>query len=249
LQSLGVQVTLNVGEASGMNFVSRILKRIIFAALCVGVPYFAYKLIYPDYTYRYRLELTLALDGKPYTGSSVIEVRWVGGPSISHQGAYAADGSVYGQAPLIDLGTRGILIVGLTNADSGSPHDAVPALFLGAAAFGNDSSYKKLPSLELETGRRDLKPDNWPRLMWLPDRLDRTSARKIAPEKIESIFGPGARFTNAFVEMTSDPIVIDIDKKLPWYRAWADECRRQPFETYEPGIVILRPNMLIGDAS
>jgi hypothetical protein len=238
-----------VDEARGVKFNSRMLKWIIFAALCIGVPYFAYNLIYPDYTYRYRLELTLELDGKPYTGSSVIEVRWIGGPSISHQGAYAASGFVYGQAPLIDLGTRGILIVGLINADSGSPHDAVPALFLGAAAFGNDSSYKKLPSLVRETGRRDLKPDNWPRLMWLPDRLDRTSARKIAPEEIESVFGPGARFTSAFAEMTSDPIMIDIDKKLPWYRVWADGYRRQPLAIYDrPGIVTLRPNMLIGDA-
>jgi hypothetical protein len=249
LQPLDVQVAVSVGGASGMKFHRRILRWATLAALFIAVSYLTYKLIYPDYTYRYRLELTLEIDGKPYTGSNVIEVRWIGGPSISHQGAYAADGFVDGQAPLIDLGTRGILIVGLINGDAGSPHDAVPALFLGAAAFGNDSSYKKLPSLTREKGRRDLKVDNWPRLMWLPDRLDRASARKIALDEIESVFGPDAHFTSAFVEMTSDPIMIDIDKKLPWYRAWADEYRRQPLVIYDrPGIVTLRPNMLIGDA-
>jgi hypothetical protein len=231
-----------------MSLGNRIMKWIACAALFVSIPYLAYKIIYPDYSYRYRLELTLEVDGKPYTGSSVIEVKWVGGPSIGHQGAYVADGHVYGQAPLIDLGNRGILIAGLINGDTGSPNDAVSALWLGAKAFGNDSSYDQLPKLRQMTGRRDLMPGNWPRLMWLPDPLDRTSARRIRPDEIESVFGRGARFTSAFVEITRDPIVVDIDKKLSWYRAWADEYHRQRIIIYDrPGKVTLRPNMLIGD--
>jgi hypothetical protein len=231
-----------------MSIGNRAVKWITLAAFLVGIPYFVYKLKYPDYVYRYRLELTLEVDGTSYTGSSVIEVRWIGGPSISRQGAYAADGFVYGQAPLIDLGNRGVLIAGLITGDAASPADAVPALWLCAKAFDNDTSTEKLPDLVRETGRRDLKPGNWPRLMWLPDRLNRASARKIAPDEIVNVFGRGARFTSAFVEITHDPIVVDIDKKLPWFRAWADEYRRQPLEIYEPGKVILRPNMLIGDA-
>jgi hypothetical protein len=237
------------GEAFGMSLGHHVMKWIACAALFVSIPYLAYKLVYPDYTYRYRLELTLEVDGKPYTGSSVIEVRWIGGPSVGNQGAYAADGHVYGQVPLIDLGNRGILIAGLINGDTGSPNDAVSALWLGAKAFGNDSSYAKLPQLVRETGRRDLRPDNWPRLMWLPDRLNPTSARKIGLNEIESVFGRGARFTSAFVEITHDPIDIDIDKKLPWYRAWVDEYHRQRLIIYgPPGKIILRPNMLLGDA-
>lgn len=174
-------------------------------------------------------------------------MRWIGGPSIAHHGAYAADGHVYGQAPLIDLGDHGILIASLIDGDAASLGDAVPALWLCAKAFGNDTSAEQLPSLVRETGRRDLKPENWPRLMWLPDRQDPTSARKVGLNEIDDVFGRGARFTSGFVEMTSDPIVIDLDKKLPWYRAWADEYRRQQ-PVYNPRKLILRPNMLIGDA-
>lgn len=223
------------------------IKWLAFAGLLVGAAYFAYKLKYPDYVYRYRLELTLEVGGKAHTGSSVIEVRWIGGPSISNQGTYAADGYVEGQAPLIDLGELGILTASLIDGDSASPGDAVPALWLCAKAFGNDTSAKQLPNLVRETGRRDLKPENWPRLMWLPDRRDPMSARKISLNEIGDVFGRGARFTAGSVEMTSDPIVIDIDKKLPWYRAWADEYRRkQP--VYDPRKMILRPNMLLGNA-
>lgn len=229
-----------------MKFHNRILKWIIFAALLIGAPYFAYKARYPDYTFRYRLELTLEVDGRPHTGSSVIEVQWIGGPSISHQWAYAADGYVYGQAPLIDLGKRGVLIAAL-DTDWGNDA-AVSARWLGAQAFGNDSSYDRLPELARERGRRDLKPDNWPRLMWLPDRLDPKSARKIGPDEIESIFGHGVRFTSAFVETTGDSIKIDIEKKLPWYPAWADEYRKAQLQLSYPGQVTLRPWMLVGGA-
>ena len=85
LQSLSVQVAAKLGEARGMKFDSRILRRIIFAALCIGVPYFAYKLIYPDYTYRYRLELTLELDGKPYTDPLVVAAHQNGFWAAMHE--------------------------------------------------------------------------------------------------------------------------------------------------------------------
>jgi hypothetical protein len=225
---------------------NRTLRGVIITVLVIGVSYFTYKVKYPDYTFRYRLELTLEIDGIPYTGSSVIEVQWIGGPSIEHHGANAADGFVYGQAPLIDLGQRGVLIAAL-ETDLGNDA-AVSARWLGAQAFGNDSSYDRLPELARVRGRRDLKPDNWPRLMLLPDRLDPKSARKIGPDEIENIFGHGARFTSAFVETTHDSIKIDIDKKLPWYPAWADEIRKVRLQLSYPGVVTLRPLMLVGGA-
>jgi hypothetical protein len=173
-------------------------------------------------------------------------VQWTGGPSLAHHGAYAAVGFVCGQAPLIDLGQRGVLIAAL-ETDTGNDA-AVSARWLGAKAFGNDSSYDRLPELARERGRRDLKPDNWPRLMWLPDPLDPKSARKIGADEIESIFGGGARFTSAFVETTGDSVKIDIDKKLPWYPAWADEYRKVRLQLSYPGRVTLRPWMLVGGA-
>jgi hypothetical protein len=196
--------------------------------------------------FRYRLQLTLEIDGKPYPGSSVIEVKWIGGPSIAQHGAYAADGFVYGQAPLIDLGQRGVRIAAL-DTDLGNDA-AVSARWLGAQAFGNDSSYDRLPELARVRGRSDLKPENWPRLMLLPDRFDPKSARKTASDEIENIFGLGARFASAFVETTDESIKIDIDKKLPWYPAWADQYRKVTLQLSYPGQVTLRPWMLVGGA-
>lgn len=60
-----------------MIYRNRTLKGVIIATLFIGVCYVAYKAKYPDYAFRYRLELTLEIDGKPHTGSSVIEVQWI----------------------------------------------------------------------------------------------------------------------------------------------------------------------------
>lgn len=223
------------------------MKWVAWVVLVIGVVFLFFKLGYPDYTYRYRLELTLEVDGKPHTGSSVIEVRWIGGPALDRQGAYSASGHVYGQAPLIDLGHRGVLIASLIGGDLSLPNHGFSARWLGAQAFGNDSSYLRLPQLPHLRGRRNLSSNNWPRLMWLPDPSDRTSAREIALDDIENVFGRGARFTSAFVEITNDPIVFDIDKKLPWYRAWADEYNRRLTVSPPPGQITLSPSMLIGD--
>jgi hypothetical protein len=61
-----------------------------------------------------------------------------------------------------------------------------------------------------------------PRLVWLANVTDEKSARALAVGDLTELFGPTARLDAAFVEITSDPIVIDIDRKLPWYRALAD---------------------------
>lgn len=228
-------------------FGSTAMKWIIPIAFGIGILFAAYKLNYPDYIYRYRLNLTIEVDGQPRTGSSVIEVRWIGGPSIANYGSYAADGDIRGQAPIIDLGDRGILIASLMNGDAGSTDDALSALWLCARAFNNDSSYGRLPELVHKTGRRDLIPGTWPRLMWLPNRLEPATAQKIGIADITKVFGADARITSAFVEMTSDPIAIDIESKLPWFRTWAEAYNRK-LPIYDPQKIILRPNMLIGGA-
>jgi hypothetical protein len=226
------------------------MKGITFIALALGVLYLGFKAVYPDYTYRYRLELTLDVDGKPYTGSSVIEVKWIGGPSPAAHGAYAADGRLRGQAPVIDLGDRGIVVAALINGGSANPegYRAINAIWLCALAFGSDSSYADLPKLEKLSGRRDLTPENWPLLIYFPKPSDPMSAHKFDPSQVQDFFGPGARFTSAFVQITSDPIVVDIDKKLPWYRAWAENYRQRGpiWITNRFG---LGPTMFVGEAS
>jgi hypothetical protein len=90
----------------------------IFLALIVGA-FAVYKLSFPTYAYRYRLELAISVDERIYTGSSVIEVVWQCGFKFADSGRCGS--SLRGQAAVIDLGARGVLVATLHNGEFTSP--------------------------------------------------------------------------------------------------------------------------------
>jgi hypothetical protein len=188
----------------------------ILLALIVAVVVI-YKVNFPTYSYRYRLQVSLSVDDKVYTGSSVIDVVWECGPKITGLGRCAP--SLGGQAALVDLGARGVVVATLRTGENISPipDGAVDAVWLCANAFGIRSNNEDLPALPNLTGRRDLSPSNLPRLVWFSNPADMESARKITVQNVASIVDPAVRFNEAFVEITRDPVVIDIPQKLPWF--------------------------------
>jgi hypothetical protein len=102
-----------------------------------------------------------------------------------------------------------------------------------------------LPTLR---GKRQLRFDNLPHFLWFSNPQDPTSAKTLLVDDIPRVFGPTAYFAGASVEITSDPLVIDIRQKLPWLK---------PLEEKPPGHnIIYLPNklginryMFIGDRS
>jgi hypothetical protein len=57
-----------------------------------------------------------------------------------------------------------------------------------------------------------------PAFLWFSDKADPTTVKSIKPSDFASVLGNSARLVFAKVEITRDPIVIDIDKKLPLYK-------------------------------
>ena len=173
--------------------------------------------VYPTYSHRYRLTIAIEIDGKVHSGSSVIEINWRGQPYIPGAGSFARD--IRGQAVFVDLQSRGAIVATLSPGDpSGAPPDGsrsviwlLPQAFLGRVS-GDD-----LPELPKLRGRRELAPTNMPRMIWFPDIAEPKSARRFTVTDIPTLFGPGARLTTAEVEITDAPIVVDIDKKFPWF--------------------------------
>jgi hypothetical protein len=224
------------------------MKWLAISAAIIAVAVVTYKVNYPTYSYRYRLQISLSIDEKVHTGSSVIEVVWGCGPKVADSGRCGA--SLRGQAAVIDLGSRGAVVATLRTGDSVSPtpEGAISAIFLCANAFGNHSTDEELPALPRLTGRRDLSPSNFPRLVWFSNPAEPKSAKKITVEDVAKVIDPTARFTEAFVEITRDPVVMDIASKLPWFQAWSDNYRaRGPI--YFPNGFALSRYMFVGDAS
>jgi hypothetical protein len=211
----------------------------VFAVLYIG-----YKAVYPDYNYRYRLEVTALVEHEAYVGSSVIEVTWQGGPRIFEGGRYGARGLMNGRAPVVNLGDRGVIIASLSDSRDYSRS----ALFICAKAFGNTSSDGELSKLRLLKGRRELTPDNWPQLLWFPTSASPSGVseldRKNFPDLPSSIGGQ----LSLYCEPTDEPISHDIQKLLPWFQAWQETFRRQLIITAKPNELTLAPYMLIGDS-
>jgi len=219
----------------------------IALVLLVVIGALGFSNIFPTYSYRYRLTVSIGVDGQTHTGSSVIEVAWVGQPEFA-MGRFHPQ--VRGQAAYIDLGSPRAVVAILTAPAQDVrgiiqwPY-GVNAIFLAAQAFGNASTYEDIPKLVRLRGRRDLTGENMPALIWLSDIADPKSARRLKTGEITSVLGPSAQIT-AHVEITSDPIVIDIDRKLPWY---AELAKRQ-----KGRLVVGRPDefqlvysMFVGD--
>lgn len=227
----------------------RILAAIaLIVAFMVGAAILWFPLNYPGYSSRYRLTVAIETDGKIHTGSSVIEVRWAGQPYIQGAGSYFP--RIFGQAAVIDLGPKGAVVATLNNGElyGIAPDGAVDAAFLAARAFGNGSTYEELPQLPQLIGRRELNKDNLPRFIWLANPADPSTARKLTAEEIPALLGPTARLSAAYVEITRDPIVVDIQNKLPWY---PELERRQKYRSVlsRPGEFQLVYNMFVGDGS
>jgi hypothetical protein len=124
------------------------------------------------------------------------------------------------------------------------------AVWLCAFAFGNRSaSESDLTSLRHLTGRRGLTPSNFPRLVWFPNPADAKSAKKITLQNAASIIDPTAHFTEAFVEITRDLIVVDIANKLPWFPELQRLQKAGKGPLSKSGQFQLVHNMFVGEGS
>jgi hypothetical protein len=224
------------------------LTTLVVFALSVGALLAGYWYKYPDYSYRYRLTVNIEVDGKVHSGSSVIEVKWRGGPVVGDGGPFGP--SVKGQAALVDLGDRGVVVATLINGEDYGPakDGALGALWVAAEAFGNHSTVEEIPHLPDLRGKRDLALDKLPRFLWFLNPQDPTTAQKLLVQDIPATFGPSARFAGASVEITNDPILIDIRQKFSWLKPLED---KPPLNNiiYLPNGLGINRYYFIGDAS
>lgn len=221
-------------------------KIVLFTALALLGLYGCFQISFPSYTDRFRLAMSFNIDGQEYSGSSVIEILWAGQLNMG-QGPYSA--FTRGQAVFIDLGARGAIVAALmTGASADGDLYSGNVSGLPFKAFSTREHQVTVPELPKLSGRRNLSPDNMPRLIWFPNVADEKSARVFLVKDIPVLFGPTARLDTATIEFTSDPIVIDIDQKLPWYRDLA-ERQKKHLLTGGPGFELWSNMFFIGDLS
>jgi hypothetical protein len=215
----------------------------------VGAAVLVYCLSFPAVSYRYRLSITIRVDGNPYSGSSVIEVWRQFAPGWFQAFVHGSGESVEvrGQAVFIDLGNRGALIAALADTYN---HCVVAADDLVGRAFepaeqrhrcvpGYSASYAYERSLPEKRGSINLTPDNLPAFLWFPDKTDLASVREIEHSQFSSVIGGMAELVSAQIEITSDPLVFDVDKKLPAYVKLTEPPVGRNFYTSPAGLRLI----------
>lgn len=238
---------MNVHELTWSSPLKRsYIRWLAIAVAIIGIPTAVIRYIYPSYTYRYRLTINLEVDDRQRSASSVIEVNWYSHP-LPEVVSFTPE--LRGEAALVDLGNRGVVVAALNNGDWGISHDgAWGAKWLAPRAFGYTGAVAELPDFLREHGKRDLKYNNLPRFIWLSDPKDPTTAKIVHGVDFSATIGPGVRFVSASVETTRDPLVIDIKRKLPWLYELEKQPPGRDIIYLSDGLDLSR-SYLIGDRS
>jgi hypothetical protein len=200
-------------------------KVVIIVLILIAIPFVWYMWNFPTASYRYRLSIAVETDGQVHSGSSVIELLFRFNPKWVPPSWGTYNVSIRGQAVLIDLGAHGVLVAAL----GGVPYDlsVVSAGLLPARAFlpatwrnpsDSPTSPENQRKISQTKGRVDLDRDGgMPAFYWFSDPSNLATAKEIRPANFASVIGDAARLVSAQIEITHDPVVIDIDKKLPAY--------------------------------
>src|SRR3954447_18152043 len=112
------------------------MKRALFFGLMVLVAALAvYRWFYPTYSYRYRLTINIETDGRLHSGSGVVEVTWYA-HFLPELVSFSPE--LRGEAALVDLGPRGVVVATLLAKDWGwhNTNAGWGALWLVPRAFG-----------------------------------------------------------------------------------------------------------------
>jgi hypothetical protein len=185
---------------------------LLLIMLLIGGSIAGYKLAYPTYTYRYRMTVEVAADGKIHSGSGVIEVTVRKQPEFGQAPPQVS--YVHGEAVFVDLGQErnviALLAAGPRGEDVDYSYNIVPTLF--SLTF-DDQDLAKLSTLR---GGVEVPSDHLPTFVTFTDLNDPKTARIVRPNEFPQVFGPNVRFVGERIEMTSDPVTRTIEGTLPW---------------------------------
>jgi hypothetical protein len=167
------------------------------------------------YTHRYRMTVEVEFNGSKRVGSSVIEVTWVKQPQSLPIGVPEFVANVRGDATVIELDDRSVLVALLGPVD---PLDApTPPELITMRSYGLSDSNTSIPLIAKQTGIRRLEGKDVPALVIFADKAKPDSARIAKPRDPDGELAPGIKFRNATIEITSDPVTNDFGEKLPWW--------------------------------
>ncbi|XYK81512.1 MAG: hypothetical protein ROO70_04675 [Labrenzia sp.] len=179
---------------------------------------------------RYRLDVTLEVDGEPVTGSVVQELtvnhglfRGLSGKLITR--------TVRGQALALDLPGRGTLFVTMAlycpgKTEWGQCKYGYAYLVDEACAIKKQQPnfavfVRRFKRLD---GSCPIAEDQLPVMVRFEDPLRSETAQQVLPKDLGKAFGFDVRFLSAGLTFTDVPVSTGIDNRLPWLSKHPDRA-------------------------
>lgn len=193
---------------------------------------------------RYRLEISVEIDGKEYTGSAVQQLTATGWPRafkfVAHGRAHY---EVYGEAVAIDLGDHGTLYALLRYPP---PPDRPTELHLAKRYYTafvptvcglrvKNSNYTAfIWRIRLMQGECEVPVEELPMLVRFANEPELDSVEQVDPENLAATYGPSAKFLGAKISFTNERLSTDIEKRLPWMEAQKGRITVLPYDPKNP---------------
>ncbi|GGB40326.1 hypothetical protein GCM10011316_10490 [Roseibium aquae] len=172
---------------------------------------------------RYRLDVTLEVDGAPVTGSVVQEMTISSTPIDLLPDAGQVSRNVRGQALALDLPGRGTLFVAMTRYCTGTTEWGQCKGDYGYLVDQACGIKREQPNFAVYVrrfkrldGSCPLTADQLPVIVRFDDENDQSSVHVVRPEHLAAAFGAGVRFINASVTFTGAPLTTGLRTRLPW---------------------------------
>lgn len=190
---------------------------LLLAAL--GIAIVGFNLAYPSVSVRYRLTLNAEVDGKPVSGSSVVQVLYETGIPFATESA--ANIRVEGEAVVLDLAGKGTLFALLK---AGQDERSIPQTIVlrafnfpgGALPSPVSDGVRQIGRL---SGKVNLPLANLPMLVRFRDLNDPLTVERVDPTNLETTFGRGVKLTSAALEIVSADT---------WPARWFQALRSSP---------------------
>jgi len=177
----------------------------------------------PTAVVRYRLDVTVEVDGEPVTGSVVQELTISTWPF--HLPGNARVGyRIKGQALVLDLPRNVTLFVLM---ESYCPGKSTWGQCKGQYAHliavscdvkrGRASFASYVRKFKHLAGSCEIPEDKLPVMVRFDDEAEQSSARLVAPQQLADVYGEDIRFVSASITITDEAVSTGIEKRLSWF--------------------------------
>ena len=213
--------------------------------------YAFYYFAFPVYTHRFRLTFQVEVNGKVKEGSGVITVAIQDNQMVPlNQSRWNL--TRRGPSPWIDLGQRGILLAAIEPhifSYKPNPYDVGELSFVvyfGAEHGRPEISRENVRNIANQKGKRQLKDNQLPEFIWLPDPHNPKSAQIVPPSRFGDVIGQDVSLGAVFVEITRDHSNASLYEKLPWLQTM-EKKEKASGMIYRPAEFQLSAHVLLGD--